>query len=170
MDDLHKIWPHRWVNPKTKQGQSTISGNGLMATDNIAKGEPIIVYGGVIVPNVDLSKYRSIFGDYDYPIDDDFSIAPTTKDELMTSGAVNHSCQPNIGWKNTLVVVTIRDVEKCEELSPDYSMMGGYPEPFTCNCGKLSCRKIITADDWKNEEIRKKYGEYFIPILKKSFR
>ncbi len=140
-----------------------------MATADIPKGETIIVYGGVIIPKSDILRYRKEFGDYDVPFDEEFSIAPTSKDEVLATGSVNHSCEPNIGWKNDLMLVAIRDIRKGEELTPDYAMHGCYPEPMDCNCGKPSCRKVISPDDWKNDEIRANYGEWFMPRIKSKF-
>lgn len=142
---------------------------GLIATADIPKGEAIIVYGGVIVPKEDISKFREMLGDYDFPIDENFFMAPTSKEELLITGSVNHSCEPTLGWKNAITLETIRDVKAGEELAPDYAMHGGYPNNMICNCGAKSCRGTITADDWKNPEIRAKYGNWFIPYLKTKF-
>ena len=30
-----------------------------------------------------------------------------------------------------------------------------------CNCGADNCRGVITGQDWKNEELQKKYHGYF---------
>lgn len=166
MDDLHKLWPHRWVNPKAKEGLSKINRNGLIATEDIPAGEPVIVYGGVIIHGEEIAKFRQMFGDYDLPIDENFSIAPTSRDEVTNIGSVNHSCEPTVGWKHGIMLVTIRDIKAGEELAPDYAMHGGYPAEMTCDCGTLSCRKVIRPDDWKNPEIQAKYGQWFQPFLK----
>lgn len=169
MDDLHNRWHHRWINPKTKEGTSVINKNGLIAIEDIAEGEAVIVYGGVIIPKEDLLFYRNTFGNYDVPLDDGFSIAPTTKSEIMETGSVNHSCEPNLGWKNALTLATTRKVQKGEELTVEYAMHGGYPDDMKCNCGTPSCRKVITKDDWKNPQIRAKYGRWFMPFVKAKF-
>lgn len=166
MDDLHKLWSHRWVNPKAKQGLSKINRSGLIAIEDIPAGEPVIVYGGVIIHGEDIAKFRQIFGDYDVPINDDFSIAPTSRDEITMTGSVNHSCEPTVGWKYGLMLVAIRDVKAGEELAPDYAMHGGYPQDMTCDCGAPSCRKTIRPDDWKNSDIQAKYGKWFMPFIK----
>ncbi|HET9850087.1 MAG TPA: SET domain-containing protein-lysine N-methyltransferase [Candidatus Saccharimonadales bacterium] len=168
MEDLHKIWSHRWVSPKAKEGMSNINRHGLIAVEDIPAGEAVIVYGGVIIHGDDIAKFRQMFGDYDLPIDDNFSIAPTSKDEITKTGSVNHSCEPTLGWKNNPMLVTIRDVKAGEELAPDYAMHGGYPAEMTCNCGSASCRQVIRPDDWKNPALRQKYGQWFLPFLKEK--
>jgi len=30
-----------------------------------------------------------------------------------------------------------------------------------CNCGSSNCRKEIKGDDWKKDELQKRYGKYF---------
>ena len=32
--------------------------------------------------------------------------------------------------------------------------------------GSAACRKRITADDWKSQDIQKRYQNYFSPYLK----
>ncbi len=108
-------------------------------------------------------------GSYDYPVDEHYSIAPTTHEELKNTGSINHSCEPNAGWNSVLTLAAMRNISKGEEIATDHALMGGYSEPFQCNCETGSCRKIISPDDWKNEEIRKKYGDWFIPVLKSKF-
>lgn len=166
MEDLHDTWSHRWVNPKAKEKSSQIDRNGLIAIDAIPAGEAVIVYGGVIVPKADIEKYRSTFGDYDVPIDEDFSIAPTSHDEITATGSVNHSCEPTIGWKNAITLATIRDVEAGEELTVDYAFHGGYPENMECKCGTKSCRKIIKPTDWQDPEIQARFAQWYQPWVK----
>jgi hypothetical protein len=169
MEDLDKTWHHRWVSPKAKQSKSIINRNGLIATEDIPAGEPVIVYGGVVVPSTDYEKYIEKVGEYYVPINDNFAVAPTTSDEVLATGSVNHSCEPTVGWKDAITLVTIKDVKQGEELAPDYAMHGGYAGDMMCSCNTPSCRKIIRKDDWKNPKIREKYGGWFMPYLKEKF-
>jgi|ERR1044071_3829767 SET domain-containing protein len=169
MSDLHHIWGHRWVTSKAKEQDSDINRKGLIATEDIAAGETVVVYGGIIIPKADLPKYREMVGDYDVPFDKNFSIAPTSREDAINVVSVNHSCEPTLGWKNAITLVTIRDVKKGEELAPDYAMHGGYVDEMICNCGTTTCRKIITSEDWKNPAIRAKYGKWFTSYLQEQF-
>ena len=74
MDDIHKIWPHRWITPKAKPINSKIQGLGVIATEPISKGEAVAVLGGVIVPTKEIEKYSKIMGDVGIQIDDNFFI------------------------------------------------------------------------------------------------
>lgn len=166
MNDLHQRWGHRWVTPKAKEQNSQIDRQGLIATESIKAGEPVVVYGGIIIHKVDLKEYRELVGDYDVPFDDEFSIAPVSREEAVSVVSINHSCEPTLGWKNGIMLVAIKDVNPGEELAVDYAMHGGYDEEMVCHCRTKACRKVIRPDDWKDPVIREKYGEWFMPRLK----
>lgn len=166
MEDLHDIWPHRWITPKTKPKKSPIDGLGMFATEPIAKGDIVAVFGGIIVPKADIEKYREKIGAIrGIQISEDFFICPTEKKE----GLFNHSCQPNLGYTNTIIIVAIEDIPIGKELLFDYGMSETNFKPYTCNCGSKNCRKTIKPDDWKNKELQEKYGEYFASYLKAKF-
>lgn len=165
-EDLHNLWPHRWISPKTKSYESPIQGLGLIATENIILGKTILIYGGIIVPKSNIVKYRSQLGHIGIQIDDNFFICPTSREELGKTGIVNHSCNPNVGFKSSVELIAIDNVNSNDELVLDYAFMESYFEPFKCNCGSTNCRGTITQDDWKIKEIQEKYGRYFSPYLK----
>ena len=164
--DLHTRWPHRWRSAKADSFDSTIHGLGVIANANIAKGEVIMVYGGIVVPKNDIAKYRESCGHAGVQISDDFFMVPASREELETQGIINHSCEPNVGFRSQVELVAIRDITQGEEIFLDYAFMETIFEPFNCNCGNASCRKNITADDWRIKDIQEHYGDYFSPYLK----
>ena len=166
MEDLHHIWPHRWITLKAKPQKSPIEGLGMFTTEQIAKGEVVAVYGGIIVPKTDIEVYRERMGAIrGIQISEDFFMCPTEK----KGGLFNHSCQPNLGYANTILIVAIEDISLGKELVFDYGMSETNFKPYTCNCGSQNCRKTIKPDDWKNKELQEKYGEYFASYLKARF-
>jgi len=171
MEDLHKLWKHRWLTPKAKVSKSTIFAFGIFAVSDIANGEIIRITGGIIVPKNDIEKYHEKMDgvEVEIQIDNDFFLAPSKKDEAKETGLFNHSCGPNVGFLDTIKVIAIRDIKSGEELTMDYAFFGGAFKTFKCKCASVNCRKVITPDDWKNPELQKKYGEYFSPYLKKKF-
>jgi len=169
MKDVQDTWGHRWVTPKAKEQKSKINRQGLIALEDIKAGETVVVYGGIIVPKTDRQKYRKTVGEYDVPFDENFSIAPASRAQAISVASVNHSCEPTVGWKNSLMLVAIKDVKAGEELAPDYAMHGGYPEEMVCSCGAANCRKVLRSDDWKDPVIREKYGKWFLPYLREKF-
>jgi hypothetical protein len=169
MEDLHRIWPHRWITPKAKSNSSKIHRLGVIATQGIKKGESVCVFGGAIVPKKEIDKYNKNLGDFGIQISDDFFIVPTTREELEETGVFNHSCDPNCGFSNSITLVAIRNVKKGEELTLDYAFSESCTQEFKCNCGSPNCRKIIKATDWKIPELQQKYRKYYSPYLKAKF-
>ena len=168
--DLHTRWEHRWLTPKAKSYNSPLHGLGIVATEDIKKGEDILVYGGVIIHTSEIKDYWKIMGHVGTQIDDNFFIVPTSREELAARGTINHSCEPNTGFKDQIQLIAIKDIKKGEELSVDYAFCESlFPNSFDCNCGSLSCRKKITKDDWQIKELQEKYSNYFSPYLKAKF-
>ncbi len=166
MEDLHNNLRHRWITPKAKSFRSKIHGLGVIAMDDIRKGENVGVLGGVIIKKEDMPDYWKIMGHVGIQIDDEFFIVPTTRTELEETGVFNHSCDPNCGFSNSITFVAIRNILKGEELTFDYAFCESLINNFNCKCGSENCRKIIKPTDWKNKKLQKNYGTYFSPYLK----
>jgi len=166
MEDLHKTWSHRWLNPKLKVQKSPIHELGTFATGPISKGEVVAVYGGIIVPKSDIKEYREkIGGMRGIQVDEEFFICPTEP----KGGCFNHSCDANYGCGTSISLIAIRDIKPGEEVVFDWAFTESNFEPFECTCGSPNCRKIIKPTDWQNPELQKKVGEYFSPYLKRKF-
>ncbi len=168
MQDLHQKWPHRWLTPKAKPGNSSIHRYGIFAKENIKNGEPINVFGGIAVPKTEINEYRKIISHAGVQVSDDFFIVPSSKEEIVEQGIFNHSCEPNVGFNSSVTMVAIKDIKVDEELVMNYAFMETYFEPFECNCSSKECRKIIDSDTWKDQEFQKKYKEYYSPYLQKK--
>lgn len=164
--DYHLKYNHRWHTPKVKSFNSPIHGLGVVAIEKISKEETIFVYGGVIVPRSEIKDYWQKMGHVGIQIDDDFWICPTSREELEKQGVINHSCDPNTGFKNQIILTAIKDIEPNEEITFDYAFCESFMEKFECKCGSPQCRKLITQEDWQIKEIKEKYKEYFSPYLK----
>ena len=80
---------------------------------------------------------------------------------------INHSCSGNVGFDDIGNFITIKYIRKGEELCYDYSFTGSKPINMSrCNCGSKNCRKVITGEEWKDLNYRKKNFKYFMPELK----
>ena len=53
----------------------------------------------------------------------------------------NHSCNPNSGIRGEATLYAIKNINKGEEITFDYSTT--MDESFRCKCGAKICRKII---------------------------
>ncbi len=169
MKDLHRFWKHRWLTPKVKVFKSNIFSCAPFAVKNIKRGELIRVTGGIVIPKREVKKYHKEVGcELEIQVDDNFFLAPSNKSERKDTGLFNHSCNPNVGFLDSIRIIAIRNIKKGEELTLDYAMFGGASKLFKCACGAKNCRKTISKDDWKIKEIQKKYGEYLSPYLKKK--
>ncbi|MBS3170515.1 SET domain-containing protein-lysine N-methyltransferase [Candidatus Woesearchaeota archaeon] len=167
--DLHKRWPHRWLNSKAKPGNSLIHRYGVFAKEDIKKDEPINVFGGIAVPKTEIEEYRKIISHAGIQVSDDFFIVPSNNEELIEQGIFNHSCEPNVGFNSSVTMIAIRNINAGEELVMNYAFMETYFEPFECNCGSSECRKTIDSNTWKDLDFQKKYGKFFSPYLKDKF-
>ena len=74
---------------------------------------------------------------------------------------INHSCSPNCFINDKLEVITVKPVNKGEELTVTYNVVHEYENPgewdsrwsFKCQCGSKNCQglidKYITEDGFK---------------------
>lgn len=169
MNDLHERWPHRWLTPKAKPGNSGIHRYGIFAVDDIEKGESINVFGGIVVPRSEIYEYREIVSHAGVQVSDDFFIVPASNEEVKEQGIFNHSCEPNVGFNTSVTMVAIRDILADEELVMNYAFMEKDFEAFNCKCGSENCLGEVNSDTWKNERIRAEYGQYFSPYIRSQF-
>lgn len=166
MKDLHNKWSHRWLSPKAEARNSVIHGLGVFAKAQIGAGEDIAVLGGVIVPRSEIREYWEIMGHVGIQFNDDFFIVPTSREELEEKGVFNHSCEPNLGFKDSITLIAIKDIEPGQELVFDYAFNETYHDSFKCNCGSKNCRDTIRPDDWQKLEIKEEYAEFYSPYLR----
>lgn len=167
--DLHSRWPHRWLTPKAKPGDSLIHRYGIFATEHINQGEPINVFGGIAVPRSEINEYRKLVSHAGIQVSDDFFLVPASEEEIKEQGIFNHSCEPNVGFNSSVTMVAIRDIEAGEELVMNYAFMETDFEAFECNCGAPSCRKTIDNNTWKDVDFQKLYEKYYSPYLQRKF-
>ena len=165
MEDLHKTWPHRWLNVKARVSNSKIDRLGVEAIEDISKGEDVGVLGGIIIPKKDIEEYWKIVGHVSIQIDDNFFIVPTSREELKEKGLFNHSCSPNCGFSSSINLVAIKDIKEGEELTIDYAFCESFMEDFKCNCGSENCRGTIRGVDWKISKLQEKFKDYFSPYI-----
>ena len=88
---------------------------------------------------------------------------PNSPDDFM-----NHSCDPNVGMADEVTLVARRDIVAGEELTADYAMWSTDPDwvlHTPCNCGSPLCRKKITGNDWKLDELQSRYDGHFSPFI-----
>ncbi|MEK7620581.1 MAG: SET domain-containing protein-lysine N-methyltransferase [Patescibacteria group bacterium] len=168
--DLHSRWTHRWLNPKTDSFESPIHGLGVVANADMKKGEVIMVYGGIVVPRREIREYRKEGGHAGIQLSEDFFMVPASREELQTEGIINHSCDPNVGFRSQVELVAMRDINKGEEIFLDYAFVETDFDSFDCHCGSANCRARVSPDDWKRKNLQERIGDYFSPYLKAKLK
>lgn len=157
-----------YLNPKAK-AEKGLAGQGVFATDKIAKGELICMWGGDVVTVEQFESLPASLKHYFLQIEENLLIGPTKEENVDAAEFFNHSCDPNCGIRGQVALVAMRDIEKEEELTFDYAMAETYGQEWECQCGTSTCRKNILGSDPFLPELRKKYDGYFSHWLEKKF-
>jgi len=165
---MHKIESYR--SPKVEvRTSSKIADKGVFARTNIKKNELIAIKNGYIIHKSEFDALDDNCKEYCLQIEEDFFLGPKKKEEIPLNGIfINHSCEPNVGFRGQLIYVAIRDIEAGEELTHDYAMCFTDMEHFSdikCNCGTESCRGRIKSTDWKSKKLQQKYDDYFSSFI-----
>ncbi|HEY0100718.1 MAG TPA: SET domain-containing protein-lysine N-methyltransferase [Pyrinomonadaceae bacterium] len=150
-----------YISPKAAVRESRIHGRGLFAVEAFARDEIVAVKGGHIFDRRTLREVEGVLGAAEIQIGEDLFIGALTQNER--EGCMifsNHSCEPNIGVRGQIVFVAMRDIEAGEELTHDWATTDDDTYRLECRCGAQSCRKIITGQDWRREDLQAKYGRY----------
>ena len=155
-----KILSHR--SPLTEIRPSKIHGNGLFAKEDIRKSEVVAVKGGSILTENQLSAVNDKIEAAQMQVADGLYISPVVETDREAGMLyTNHSCDANMGLQGQIVFVTLRDVEKNEELTIDWAMLDDGDYQLPCNCQLPQCRKILTGKDWMQKQLQQEYRGYF---------
>lgn len=160
-----------YISPKAEVKESAIQGRGLFAIEPIEKGEVVCIKGGYIFNGATLERVARSLGSSEIQITEQFFIGPLSEQEREGSMIFsNHSCEPNIGVQGQIVFVAMRDIEPGEELTHDWATTDDETYVMECNCGSASCRKTISGQDWRREDLQAKYSGYMSWYLMDKIR
>lgn len=158
-----------WITPKARKGTpSSIAGRGIVALEAIAAGEVVAVKGGHIVDSATMFAQSEHLQNSEIQIAEGLHLMALDDDEYEAVMLfINHSCEPNVGFRGNTVLVARHDIAAGDELTTDYALFDGtvWPEPLVCACGTPSCRGSITGEDWKRPELQARYGDLFSTYL-----
>lgn len=159
---------YSWINPKLAVQHVQSSGLGIYTQDHISPGERLIVYGGTIMTETEIVSLNTTQITYALQIDTDLWLSSNILNGYEKSDYVNHSCDPNAGFKTPITLVALRNINMGEEVTIDYAMVVerfiGMSD-FSCLCKASNCRKIVSGNDWKRKDLQQKYHGYFSPYL-----
>src|SRR6266436_6409531 len=151
-----------YISLKAAVKESAIHGQGLFAIAAIERGEIVCVKGGYILDRETLRSMPEWYRAAEIQIAENLFIGPLSEDEREGSMIFsNHSCEPNIGVQGQIVFVAMRDIAAGEELTHDWATTDDDTYEMECRCGAANCRKIITGQDWRKEELQQKYSGFF---------
>jgi len=160
-----------YISPKATVKESPIQGRGLFALEPIKKGEIVCIKGGYIFDRRTLREVEKSLGPAEIPIAEGFFIGPLSAEEREGSMIFsNHSCDPNIGVQGQIIFVAMRDIEAGEELTHDWATTDDDAYEMECNCGARACRKVISGQDWRREDLQEKYRDYMSWYLQQKIK
>jgi uncharacterized protein len=163
--------PASYRSPKTMVGRSPIHGHGLFAVRPLRKGEIVAIKGGHILDRRALSKVRRRIAASYIQIDDGFYIGAIRRAEVGRNKIfINHSCEPNLGFRGQVTFVARRAIKAGEELTYDWAMEENAPTRTRCACRTRRCRKTLTGQDWKNPALQRRYRGYFSTYLQDKIK
>lgn len=86
--------------------------------------------------------------------------------DVADLGPVNHSCDPNLGWRDERTLVAMRDVGAGAELTTDYALALDRPGALVwCHCGTYRCRQVVEGEDWQIPQLQERYAGWWTPRL-----
>ena len=148
---------------------SAIHGRGLHTTQPLNRGIAVLRFGGWLY-NVAERRSAAVLPSTTTPVSEGVILAEPSEGEKDLSDYLNHSCAPNVGFRDALSVVAIADIPKDGELVIDYAFWecdAKWQLKTPCNCGSRDCRSTVTGDDWKRIPPTDPTFPYFSPFLKR---
>lgn len=144
--------------------KSKIHGKGIIANQDIKKGDTVFVIKGKLVHWTVNNQKDSLYGSVWIGMSKHSWIDPDEPAVFL-----NHSCEPNCGIKGRLKVVALKDIRAREEITIDYSITEMDRLWYMkCDCGSKNCRKIIRSIQFLPKKIYNKYAPcvptYFMKV------
>ena len=159
--------------------ESSINGLGVFTSKDIQEGETICFMNGSEMSVEDVIR---MYDSGEEREGDPFQIDSRIYINLAEPYVyINHSCEPNGGIRGKNELIALRDIEKGEEITYDYSTTewsndidwGDEYVDWTmdCECKSFKCRKLIGDFNKLDDTVKENYrGLNAIPdhILKKE--
>jgi SET domain-containing protein len=159
-----------WVHQNLVAKETDSRGVGLFAIQDIPQNTVVVVFGGYVMTIEEELSLPNDVQDLAHQIADNLVLGVRSKSEIQIADHINHSCEPNCGFRGQIKLVTMRDIKTGEEITFDYAMVLFAPRAqdsykLECMCGLDVCRRTITSEDWRLEGLQKKYRGFFQEYL-----
>lgn len=141
---------------------SLYHGKGVFARERILAGEKILEFSGPLLKRTEVREE-----DYHLQIGTDIYLGASGE----ADDYVNHSCNPNAGFRNGLTLIARRDIVPEEEITWDYSTAID-EEDFTglvCHCGATACRSVIRSFRYLDSDAQERLRDWLLPYLKDKY-
>lgn len=142
---------------------SPIGGSGIFAKQAIRKDETVFKITGDEIIRHAYTRTFSPSGPNWVAVDREAWLIPSTKNPWPY---INHSCEPNVGFRGSREVVAMRDIAPDEEVVIDYAITEEDPYwRMQCCCRAKKCRKEIASAPNLPPRLIKKYQKYLPTFL-----
>ena len=166
---MKKYIPQTWVDPRIEFRKSSISGIGMFARAPIQKGETVCIVGGTVMPDAEFAAFQATYLLYNsIQIDDHLHLVEDPQVTRYIEGSMNHSCDSSTWMDDEATLVARRDIEAGEEVTVDYALFttqSNWMLDNRCRCGSPYCRRVVTGDDWRREDVQERYRDHFSPFI-----
>ncbi len=134
-------YPFHWLHPDVESRATGTHGDGLYAVRDITAGECVLIFGGYILTVEQEAQLAGKLSDNGVQIAKDLVICSTRTEEWGGENFLNHSCEPNAGFKGQIAVVAMRDIGSGGQITIDYAMVlyhspGGPAYRLDCACAE----------------------------------
>ena len=146
-------------------------GFGAFAQADIPADTTIVIYGGVVLTLSDFESLSTEMQNYPYQIEDEIFLGPANESDIGIGERLNHSCDPNAGFRGPIHIVALRDIKAGDQVTIDYATcVSSELEAFRmeCACGSRACRGVITGEDWMLPEVQARLLPHFQPYLQRK--
>ena len=161
--------PQTWRDPRIEIRESPISGVGMFARESIENGEVVCIVGGMVMTASEFALFQATHSSYSFiQIDETSYLVEDLEMAGCVYASMNHSCDSSTWMDDDVTLVARRAIEPGEEVTVDYALFttqSNWILDRRCRCGSPHCRRIITGDDWRREDVQKRYGGHFSPFI-----
>jgi SET domain-containing protein len=166
---MKSFLPQTWFDPRLEFRKSSISGNGMLAREPIKQGEIVCIVGGTVMTDSEFAAFQATHSLYNsIQIDDHLHLVEDPEITRYLEDTMNHSCDSNAWMTDEATLTARRDIEAGEEVTVDYALFttqSNWIMDTRCRCGSPYCRRIITGDDWRREDVQEHYRNHFSPFI-----
>jgi len=152
--------------------KSDINGIGLFSDELIDIGDKILVFGGTIFNDIDISN-NLVDPKTTIAISETKWLGNRLNSPKDLDDYINHSCQPNTWMIDEVTLVASKKILPKEEITADYAIWlndNSYLLTEECNCNATLCRKKISGTDWMRLDVIKSLQGHFSPFINDRVR